>query len=142
MPAIDDLERLPIFAGVSHEQIERLAMFADELDVPAGTALTHEGRHEGPVFVVVSGVVGIERGGRTVDTIGPGDILGEIGAIDGGPRTATGRAIEDAHVIALSPKRFNDLLDEAPELGAAMMARMEERLGRIDAEAEAGSDTS
>jgi CRP-like cAMP-binding protein len=132
MTAVADLESLPIFAGLAHEQVERLAKHAEELDVPKGTELTHEGRYEGPVYAVISGYIGIDRGGKTVDTIGPGGFFGEIAAIDGGARTATGWAIEDARVVAMSPRQFNAVLDEAPELRAAVMSAMEERLARID----------
>jgi CRP-like cAMP-binding protein len=134
MGIVDDLAELPQFASVDRSQLETLAKHAEELDVPAGVELTHEGRHEGSVFIVVSGSIGIERGGRTVDTIGRGGFFGEIAAIDGGPRTATGFALEDTVVVAISPRQLNDVLDESSELRAMMMAAMEERLGRIDAE--------
>jgi len=134
MGIVDDLAELPQFASVDRSQLETLAKHAEELDVPAGVELTHEGRHEGSVFIVVSGSIGIERGGRTVDTIGRGGFFGEIAAIDGGPRTATGFALEDTVVVAISPRQLNNVLDESSELRAMMMAAMEERLGRIDAE--------
>ena len=134
MGIVEDLAELPQFASVDRSQLETLAKHAEELDVPAGVELTHEGRHEGSVFIVVSGSIGIERGGRTVDTIGRGGFFGEIAAIDGGPRTATGFALEDTVVVAISPRQLNDVLDESSELRAMMMAAMEERLGRIDAE--------
>ena len=134
MAIVDDLAELPQFAAVDRGQLETLAKHAEELDVPAGVELTHEGRHEGSVFIVISGSIGIERGGRTVDTIGRGGFFGEIAAIDGGPRTATGRAIEDTVVVAISPRQLNDVLDESSELRAMMMSAMEERLGRMDAE--------
>jgi CRP-like cAMP-binding protein len=133
MAIVDDLAELPQFATVDRGQLETLAKHAEELDVPAGVELTHEGRHEGSVFIVISGSIGIERGGRAVDTIGRGGFFGEIAAIDGGPRTATGRAIEDTVVVAISPRQLNDVLDESSELRAMMMSAMEERLGRMDA---------
>jgi CRP/FNR family cyclic AMP-dependent transcriptional regulator len=134
MGIVDDLAELPQFASIDRGQLENLAKHAEELDVPAGVELTHEGRHEGSVFIVVSGSIGIERNGRTVDTIGRGGFFGEIGAIDGGPRTATGYAVEDTVVVAISPRQLNDVLDESSELRAMMMSAMEERLSRIDAE--------
>jgi CRP-like cAMP-binding protein len=133
MAVVDDLAALPQFGMVERGTLETLAKHAEELDVPAGTELTHEGRYEGSVFIVVSGSIGIERGGQTVDTIGRGGFFGEIAAIDGGPRTATGRALEDARVVALSPRQLNEVLDVSPELRAMMMTAMEERLARIDA---------
>ena len=47
---------------------------------------------------------------------------------------ATGRTIEDCHVVAISPRQFNAVLDEAPELRSAVLGSMEERLEKIDAE--------
>ena len=81
MTVVADLASLAIFADLPPEQVERLAKYAEELDVPQGTELTHEGRHEGPVYAVISGYIGIDRGGKTVDTIGPGGFLGEIAAV-------------------------------------------------------------
>jgi CRP-like cAMP-binding protein len=133
MAVVDDLEGLPIFAGVEHAELMKLAKYAEEVDVPAGTELTHEGRVEGPVYVVLSGWFSVERDGKAVDTIGPGGIFGEIAAIDGGPRTATGRAVQDSRVIAMSPRQFNDVLDASPQLQQAVMAEMERRLAQIDA---------
>jgi len=133
MSVVDDLAELPPFSAIDRGQLETLSKYAEELDVPAGTALTHEGKHEGSVFVVIAGSIAIERGGRTVDTIGRGGFFGEIAAIDGGPRTATGRAIEDTRVVALSPRQVNDALDVSPELRSILMAAMDERLARIDA---------
>ncbi len=135
MSALELLERVPIFAGIEREDLEGLSQAAREVDAPAGTQLTHEGRYEGYVFVVISGRVAIERDGRTVDTIGAGDFFGEIAAIDGGPRTATARALEDSRLLMLSHEPFYELLEVTPELQAAVMGAMERRLGRIDAEA-------
>src|SRR5262249_44728150 len=84
-------------------------------------------------FVVLSGSFAIERDGHAVDVIRPGQLFGEIGAIDGGPRTATGRALEDSRVVIVSPRQFNDALDSSPALRTAVMAEMEARLARIDA---------
>ena len=135
MPAVEDLERQPIFASLSHDMVETLAKYAEEKDVPAGTVLAHEGRYEGGVVVIISGSVEVERDGHTVDTLGPGEFFGEIATIDGGPRTATGRAAEDSHIVVVSPRQFNEVLDEAPELRSAVMEQMEERLARFDADA-------
>ena len=133
MAVVDDLVVLPPFAGIDRSLLETLTKYAQELDVPAGTELTHEGRHEGSVFIIVSGSIAIERGGRTVDTIDQGGFFGEIAAIDGGPRTATGRALTDSRVVVLSPRQLNDVLDASPELRTMVMKAMDERLQRIDA---------
>src|SRR4051794_26371092 len=132
MAVIDDLAQLPLFSMVGHDGLVDLAKYAEEIDVPGGAELTHEGKYEGSVFVVLEGSFGIERDGRTVDTVGPGGFFGEIAASDGGPRAAAGRAPQDSRVIAVAPRRFNDGLDASPDLRSAGMDEMEARLARID----------
>src|SRR4029079_3052494 len=75
MSVVEDLEALPVFAAATHEQSDQLAKFAEEIDVPAGAELTHEGTYEGTVFVVVKGSVAIERHGHAVNLIRAGDFF-------------------------------------------------------------------
>jgi len=134
MSVVEDLEALPVFASATHEQLDHVAKFAEEIDVPAGAELTHEGTYEGTVYVVVKGSVAIERHGHAVNLIRAGDFFGEIEAIDGGPRMATSRAIEDTRVVVVNHRDFNDLLDAVPDLRDQVMTAMEERLERVDRE--------
>src|ERR687896_2583508 len=97
---VELLERVPLFAGAERDVLDEIGRHAEELDVPAGTVLTHEGRHEGYFFIIVSGTVRIERGGRTINTIGATDFLGEIALLDGGPRTATAIAATSCRLLS------------------------------------------
>jgi CRP/FNR family cyclic AMP-dependent transcriptional regulator len=128
------LERVPLFAGVARDQLEEIARISDEIDVPAGKALTHEGRHEGYFFVVASGTVRIDRGGRTINTIGPGDFLGEIALLDGGPRTASATTESACRLLSLTHERFHDLLDTSPSVRTAILEAVGQRMRAIDAE--------
>jgi CRP/FNR family cyclic AMP-dependent transcriptional regulator len=124
----DLLARVPLFAGISAADIEELGAIADEVDVRAGTVLTHEGYREGFFFIIVSGTVRIERGGRTINTIGPGDFLGEIALLDGGPRTATATAETPCHLLSMSYQMFHELLDASPSIRAAILEAVGRRL--------------
>ena len=128
------LERVPLFAGVAREELEAIARVADEIDVRAGTALTHEGRQEGYFFIIASGTVRIERGGRVINTIGAGDFLGEIALLDGGPRTASATAETACRLLSLTHERFYDLLDTSPSVRAAILEAVGRRMRAIDAE--------
>jgi len=128
------LERVPLFAGLGAAGLEEIGRIADEIDVPAGRVLTHEGRHEGYFFVIVSGTVRIERDGRTVNTIGPGDFLSEITLLDGGPWTATATTESPCRLLSLTHQRFDDLLDTSPPIRIAVLAALGQRLRTLDAE--------
>jgi CRP/FNR family cyclic AMP-dependent transcriptional regulator len=126
------LERVPLFAGVSAADIEELGAIADEVDVRAGTILTHEGYREGFFFIIVSGTVRIERGGQTINTIGPGDFLGEIALLDGGPRTATATAETACRLLSMTYQQFHELLDASPSIRAAILEAVGRRLRELE----------
>jgi CRP/FNR family transcriptional regulator, cyclic AMP receptor protein len=132
---VELLEHVPLFAEMSHDQLEELSGIVREVDVKPGDVLTHEGRHEGYFFVVVDGSVGIERGGQTINTLGPGDFLGEIALLDGGPRTATATATVPTRLLSLEQKAFDDLMDSSPTIRTAVMEAVGQRLRAIDDEA-------
>ena len=129
------LERVPLFGGLPQEELEQIARIVDEKDVPAGTVLTHEGRHEGYFYIIVSGSVAIERGGATINTIGDGDFLGEIALLDGGPRTATATTQSASRLLAVTHQRFHQLLDTSPRIRRAVLGEVAQRLRRLDSEA-------
>ena len=73
------------------------------------------------VFFVLEGRVRAtlySSGGREVDyrDIGPGDVVGELAAIDGAPRSATVEALEPARLGRLSEAAFHELVESHPQL--------------------------
>jgi CRP/FNR family cyclic AMP-dependent transcriptional regulator len=82
---------------------------------PAGTVLLNEGTRARSVLVLRSGrakVVASGRNGRRalLAIRVPGDIVGELGAIDGRPRSATVVAIDPVTLLRVSTEDFEDLL--------------------------------
>jgi CRP/FNR family cyclic AMP-dependent transcriptional regulator len=130
----DLLERVPLFAGISAAGIEELGAIANEVDVRAGTVLTHEGSREGFFFIVMEGTVRIERAGRMINTIGPGDFLGEISLLDAGPRTATAIADTPCRLLSMTYQQFHDLLDASPPIRVAILEAVGQRLRALDLE--------
>jgi CRP/FNR family transcriptional regulator, cyclic AMP receptor protein len=133
-PKLAVLQRVPLFAGLATKELEAIGAIAEERDVAAGTALTHEGRHEGYFFVIVSGSVRIERGGQVINTLHDGDFLGEISLLDGGPRTASAVAESPCQLLVMTYARFNQLLDTAPDVRNAVLEEVGRRLRSLDAD--------
>ena len=128
----DLLEQVPLFAGISAAGIEELGAIADEIEVRAGTVLTHEGAREGFFFIVVEGTVRIERGGGVVNRIGAGEFFGEIALLDGGPRTATAVAETPCRLLSMTHQMFHELLDASPEIRTAILEGVGRRLRELD----------
>lgn len=75
------------------------------LDV--GTTLTTQGEAATDVYLVLDGVFAVEIDGEGVAEIGPGAVVGERAALEGGLRTATLRASTRARVAAIAPDQLS-----------------------------------
>jgi CRP/FNR family cyclic AMP-dependent transcriptional regulator len=128
----DLLGTVPLFSGISEAGLEELGGIADEIEVRPGTVLTREGYREGSFFVIMSGSVRIERAGQTINTLGPGDFLGEIALLDGGPRTATATAETSCRLLSMTYQMFHELLDASPGIRNAILETVGQRLRAID----------
>ena len=61
--------------------------------VSAGAVLTEQGATSDELFLVLDGALSVEVDGAIVAEVGPGAVLGERAALEGGTRTSTLRAI-------------------------------------------------
>lgn len=105
--------------------------------VRAGSVLIAEGQASGRVWVVRSGrmkvVAHSERGHEVVLAVrGPGDLLGELSALDGLPASATVTAIEDGELLSVSTVRFRAFLAAHPEVTLALLGQISGRLRDAD----------
>ena len=69
----------------------------------AGEALVTQGEGATQIYLILDGMFLVEVDGRAVAEIGPGAIVGERAALEGGIRTATLRATTRARVAEASP---------------------------------------
>lgn len=129
------LERIPLFAALDRATLTRVADVVEKVEVPAGTTLTHEGRHEGYFYIVVAGTVEVRRGGVAFDTSGAGSFIGEISLLDAGSRTATAVTVSPCLLLKANNRGFDDLLEADPSIREALESAMGSRLERMDAEA-------
>ena len=127
-PKLDLIASVPLFAGFSRREIEALGRLMDEIDVKEGRVLMREGAAGREFFIVVSGTVRIERKGRKVNELGPGDFLGEIALIDRGPRTATAIAAEPCRLLVLDIGGFRTLISKYPTVQGKIMRALAVRL--------------
>ena len=104
------------------------------LEAPPGSVLVNEGdvEHAGNMFLVLEGEVqvGLRDGGEAVTfaIVGPGELLGELGLLDGRPRSAHCAAITPVRAAGLSRAALQRMHAEAPDLTARLMAVIAHRI--------------
>jgi Cyclic nucleotide-binding domain len=72
-----------------------------------GETLVEQGAQEDDLFLLLDGVLDVEVDGATVAQVGPGAMLGERAALEGGTRTATLRAVTPCRLAVLEPEQIS-----------------------------------
>ena len=126
------LRRVPLFAELAPEDLQRIAGSAVEHLYPAGEALVREGEPGDELVVIVEGTVSVLRAdGQLIRTYGPGDHIGELAVLRERPRAATVVADEGGvRGLMISGIGLKAVLRERPEAAMSMLATLAERLSR------------
>ena len=92
------MKALPLFEGVSDEDLDKISPFVSEVSVSEGKHLVDEGDYAYEFMAIEEGEAEVIRGDETLAKLGAGDYFGEIGLLEADRRNAT--------VIARSPMRL------------------------------------
>ena len=112
------LRQVPLFAGLSEEDFERLYQMAEPVTVAAGEALIREGDVGDAMYAILDGEFEIIQGAGQQELIlgrrGSGEVIGEMALLRRAPRNATVRALRRGHLLKISQLTFRILLDCGP----------------------------
>lgn len=123
------LERIPLFAGCTADELDAIDSSLTEVRLEAGQVLTREGHYGSQVVFVADGQLAVTRssqGERPVAILGAGDVAGEMAVLEGTPRNATVTAITPATVFVANPREFAVLMS-VPSVAAAIRETVERR---------------
>src|SRR5688572_22889242 len=99
--------------------------------------LFQEGEQADHVLIVQSGSVKIscftEDGKEIMLAVrGPGELLGELSAIDGEPRSAAASAVEPVEVLAVAADDFRSFLEMRPRVATTLLQMLSRKLRDAD----------
>lgn len=100
----------------------------------AGEVLFEKGDPADLVYSVIEGEIEVEIDGTVVGTLGPGQIVGEMGIIEGNqtPRTATVRAVTESRLVPIDEDEFKRLVERVPHFALNVLRIVAERLRQTD----------
>jgi CRP-like cAMP-binding protein len=125
---IELLKAVPLFAGCSKAELQRIASLADELELGDGATLIREGERGREFIVVVEGTVVVTRKGKKVRDLGAGDFIGEIALVSDVPRTATVTASSPVRLLVVTDRAFRGLVEQMPSIATKVLQSLGERL--------------
>ena len=121
------LKTVGLFASLSPRDLRRVASVTDEIVVPAGTRLIHEGDFAHEFLLIRDGTAEVTRGGEAVATLGPGEFAGEIGAVRDVRRNATVTAATELAAIVMTARDLRQIAEEIPSVAAQIDAAIAAR---------------
>ncbi len=125
------LTAIPIFSPLSEAEARRLATFATETSAAEGQILMKEGDYSVELIAIEEGTADVIQGGTTIASLGPGDLIGEMGLFDHKPRNADVIASSPMRLIRLTHWEIRRMSDETVARIKAIVERR--RGGQTDA---------
>ncbi|MBN8892944.1 MAG: hypothetical protein BGP12_11535 [Rhodospirillales bacterium 70-18] len=131
------LETIAVFQALPADRVARLEAAATLVEPLDGATVFQQGDPAAAVYAIVGGDGRVRIGAASddskilmVEVFHAGDIFGEIGVIDGEPRTADARAEGRLRLLRIPAASFLAVLSETPELGVGLCRMLSRRLRR------------
>jgi flavin reductase (DIM6/NTAB) family NADH-FMN oxidoreductase RutF len=115
-----------IFSNLPEELLQPILARGVERTYGDGETIMRAGEPGNSMALVLEGSACIRRGGRLVP-IAPGELVGEVSALDGGPRAADVVADGPVRVLEVSREAILRVLEEEPTAAAALIAVLASR---------------
>lgn len=139
MALMDDirlLSQVPLFAGLSEDQLRLVAFGAERRRVSTGQLLFRENSPAECAFLVIKGLFELSnmgRGGKPVlaTRSGEGTLLSELALFTLCERKFTAVAAEDSEVIRITRTLFHRLVEEYPDVADMVIARIRDNLASL-----------
>jgi glutamate decarboxylase len=126
------LSKSPWFSSLTPEELNQLASLASWLELGPNAVVFREGDPGDALFVVVTGLVRIlvatTSGEIQLNTLGPGDIFGEIAVLDGRGRTATVATGKATELVKIGRQEFLAFLEDFPRYTTVLVRILASRV--------------
>jgi CRP/FNR family transcriptional regulator len=125
------LRKIPLFAGLSPADLQKVAAIAEERTHADGDVIAGEGELGDELHLVIRGTVAVVRGNASdapVARRGTGDVVGEMSLFTRAPRMASLVAESDVRTLRIGHREFETMIRERPEVALAVMRVLAERL--------------
>lgn len=130
------LEEVPIFSGLSDEELEALKAHSISKTYKKNTIVIDKGDETDSLYLINSGRVKVyiaEEDGKeiVVNIQGPGEYFGELAALGDLPRTASVTTIEPCKFMVLSKETFLECITKHPQIAMVLIRELVRRISSL-----------
>jgi CRP-like cAMP-binding protein len=128
MPHEVTLATVPLFSQLPRRTLTRLGRAMIERRFKRGQTIVKEGDKADAFFIVESGKVEV-IGGRgkkasRLNELGAGSYFGEMALVDGAPRSATVKAVNDTDCLVLPRRALMAEIKTSPQIAMSMLTAL------------------
>jgi CRP-like cAMP-binding protein len=139
MALADDIKLLaqvPLFSQLQGDQLRLVAFGAERRSIAAGQELFRERSPAESAFIVARGrfdLYATDRDGQVSRqrSVGAGTLLSELALVTMVERKFTAVAAEDSETLKITRSLFERLLEEYPDVGKVIEARIRENIASL-----------
>ncbi len=137
MAILELLAEVPLFAGLTPEEMRSLGALLRRRRYATGEVIFHEGDAGTDLYIIENGEVKIVLGSAegqevVLGLLGRGDFFGELALLDGEPRSANAVAREACDLLLLGRQDFLQFLVDEPQVAVTLLAVLSGRLRQTD----------
>jgi CRP-like cAMP-binding protein len=130
------LSELELFAGFGATELADVARVTQHRRLQAGDVLFHKGDDGSDMYVIASGRLKAFATSADGDDVvfrymGPGEVIGELGAFVGGKRTANVSAVAPCELLMIQKRELNPLLKRNPTIAIRLLEALAARLVKL-----------
>lgn len=130
------LREVPMFSGLSPEDLERIAEIAEEQLFLDKALLCREGEPGHALFIIASGTVDVlKKSGDSEKVLASrttGDFVGEMAILEVAPRSATLKARGGVRTLVIDGEAFKAILYDRPQVAVSVLRRMSTRVRELN----------
>ncbi|MBL8429951.1 MAG: Crp/Fnr family transcriptional regulator [Dechloromonas sp.] len=131
------LRNVPLFSGLDEPELEKISKVAGRKRAERGASIVRAGDSTDSLYVLISGrakVTNTDEEGREIILawLGPGEFFGEMGLIDGSPRSANVVAAEACELLFLDKDSLQRCMRENFQVAQKLMKILVLRLREAD----------
>jgi CRP/FNR family transcriptional regulator, cyclic AMP receptor protein len=135
------LGSIPLFAGLSPEQLGKIAALAQVRSYAGREVVVNQGEPARALFAIVRGRLKVASCGpdgrdTVLGIMAEGEVFGEVALLDGGMRSATCTTIEPCELLVIERTQFMELLENSPGIAVGLLHVLAGRLRRLSQRSE------
>ena len=129
---LDEVRRVPLFADLSEEDLERLYQMAETVFISAGELVFAEGSPGDALYVVLDGELEVSKRQSDQDVVlavrRAGEFIGEMSLLEQAPRSASVRTLRESRLLRINRAAFETLLSCSPSAPLTILRTVTSRL--------------